>query len=77
MLFTMLIKKRKIPLNLTIQEKRFDNRLTAGNQGEWYSFGISFFPAGEGSCLVLETASLDHRDIPMGFVRVLVNGISL
>ena len=33
---------------------------------EWYSFGISFFPAGEGSCLVLETTSLDHGDIPTG-----------
>ena len=27
----------------------------AGTQGEWYSFGISFFPAGEGSCLGLKT----------------------
>ena len=36
---------------------------------EWYSFGVSFFPAGEGSCLVLETTSLDHGDIPTGFVR--------
>ena len=40
-----------------------------GTQGEWYSFGISFFPAGEGSCLVLETTSLDHGDILTGFVR--------
>ena len=41
---------------------------THGNPrgGEWYSFGISFFPAGEGSCLVLETTSLDHGDIPTG-----------
>ena len=28
-----------------------------GTHGEWHSFGISFFPAGEGSCLVLETTS--------------------
>ena len=28
-----------------------------GTHGEWYSFGISFYPAGEGSCLVLETTS--------------------
>ena len=27
-----------------------------------------FFPAGEGSCLVLETTSLNHGDIPTGFV---------
>ena len=40
-----------------------------GTQEERYSFGISFFPAGEGSCLVLETTLLDHGDIPMGFVR--------
>ena len=39
-----------------------------GSQGKWYSFGISFFPAEEGSCLVLETISLDHLDIPTGFV---------
>ena len=37
-------------------------------QGEWYSFGSSFFPAGEGSCLVLETTSLDHGDTHTGFV---------
>ena len=23
-------------------------------QEKWYSFGVSFFPAGEGSCLVLD-----------------------
>ena len=40
-----------------------------GIQGGWYSFGISFFPAREGSCLVLETTPLDHGDIPTGFVR--------
>ena len=40
-----------------------------GTQGEWYSFGISFFPRGEGSCLVLETTLLNHGDIPTGFVR--------
>ena len=48
-----------------------------GVQGEWYRFGISFFSAGEGSCLVLETTSLDHGDMPTGFVRVLISGISL
>ena len=41
---------------------------------EWYSFGVSFFPAGEGSCLVLETTSLDHGDIPTGFVRGSATG---
>ena len=40
-----------------------------GSQGGWYSFGISFFPAGEGSCLVLETTSLNHGETPTGFVR--------
>ena len=32
-----------------------------------YSYGISFFPLEEGSCLVSETNSLDHGDIPTGF----------
>ena len=44
-------------------------RTSPGTQGGWYSFGISFFPEGKGSYLVLETTSLDHRDIRMGFVR--------
>ena len=33
-----------------------------GTQGESNSVGISFFPTGEGSCLFLETTSLDHGD---------------
>ena len=33
---------------------------------------VFFFPTGEGSCLVLKTASTDQRDIPPGFVQVLV-----
>ena len=37
-------------------------------KGEWYSFGINFFPAGEGSFIVLGTISLDHGDVPTGFV---------
>lgn len=41
----------------------------AGIQMEWCSFGVSFYPAGEGSCLVLETTSLDHGDVPSGYVR--------
>ena len=48
-----------------------------GTHGEWYSFGLSFLTAEEGSCLALETTLLDHRDIFTGFVRVLVSGISL
>ena len=49
-----------------------------GTHGEWYSFGISFFPAGEGSCLVLETTLQNHRQKQTyGFVRVLVSGTSL
>ena len=39
-----------------------------GTQGEWYSFGLSFFPAGVGSCLVLGIEVLDQGDIPSGFV---------
>ena len=42
-----------------------------------YSVGISFFPAGGYSCLVLETTSLDHTNIPTGFGQVLVSGILL
>ena len=42
-------------------------REPTGTQREWYSFGSSFFPAGEEICLVLETTSLDHRYIPTGF----------
>ena len=45
-----------------------------GTQGEWHSFGIYFFPAGEGFCLVLETTSQDHGDIPTGFVRGSATG---
>ena len=28
-----------------------------------------FFAAGEGSCLVLETTSLDHGDVLRGYIR--------
>ena len=35
---------------------------------------LLFFPAGEGSCLVLETTSVDHGDIPTGFVRDSATG---
>ena len=52
-------------------------RRTHGNPGGIVQFVISFFPAGKGSCLVLETTYLYHRDIPPGFVCVLVSGISL
>ena len=37
--------------------------------GTIFHFGISFFPTGEESCLVLETTLLDQGDIPTGFVR--------
>ena len=47
------------------------------SQAKWYSFGISFFLAGEGSCSVLETLLLDRGNIPTGLGRVLVSGISL
>ena len=43
-------------------------------QGGMVQFGISFFLAGEGSCLVLDTTLLDHGDIPTGFVRASVTG---
>ena len=45
-----------------------------GTQGEWYSFGISFFPVGAGNCAVLGTTSLDQGDGPTGFVRVSGTG---
>ena len=45
----------------------------SGTQGGWYSFGISFFSAGKGSCLVLKTSLPDHGDIPRGFDGVLVS----
>ena len=35
-----------------------------------FQFGISSFPTGEGSFLVLETTSLNHGNIPTRFVRV-------
>lgn len=44
--------------------------LSTGTEGGWFSFGSSFFPAGEGSCLVWETTLLDHRDIPTGCGRI-------
>ena len=47
---------------------------THGHPGRWYSFCIAFLPAREGSCLVLETTSLDHVDIPTGFVRGSATG---
>ena len=34
---------------------------STGTQGEWYSLGISFLPAGERSCLALDFA--DPRDV--------------
>ena len=45
-----------------------------GTQGKWYSFDISFFLAGEESCLTLETTSLDHGDIPTGLTRASATG---
>ena len=42
--------------------------LSFDSPGEQYSFGISLFPAGEGSRLVSETPLLGHRDIPMQIV---------
>ena len=43
-------------------------------QGGWYRFGISSFLAWKGTCLVLKTTSLDHGDIPTGFVRGSATG---
>ena len=37
--------------------------------GEKWYFETASFPAGEGICLVLDTTSHDHGDIPTGFVR--------
>jgi len=44
---------------------------SSGGMVQFYYFNIL---AGEGSCLVLETISLDHRDIPTGFVRDRARG---
>lgn len=58
-------------------------RTPMGTQGELYSFGISFFLTDERSFLVLETTKygyvpvLDHRDVAIRFVLVLVAVISL
>ena len=41
-----------------------------GSQGGMVQFGIYFFLAGEGSCLVLNTTSLDHRDISRGYIDI-------
>ena len=45
-----------------------------GTQGKWHSFVCFFFPAGEGICLVLETTSHDHGDIPTGFDQGTATG---
>ena len=42
---------------------------THGNQGEWYSFGISFFREEEGSCLVLKTTTLGTGTHPPDLVE--------
>ena len=44
-------------------------RGTHGNPWGIVQFWYFFFPAGEGSCLALEMTSLNHGDIPTGFVR--------
>ena len=43
---------------------------THGNPGGMVQFWHFFFLVGDERCLVLETTSLDHRNIPTGFVRV-------
>ena len=45
--------------------------------GRPFGFWYFFFPSSGWTCLVLERASLDHRVIPTGFVRVLGSSISL
>ena len=49
--------------------------LNQGGHGTVLAF--PFFPAGKASCFLSETTSLDHGDIPTGFGRLLVSGISL
>ena len=65
-------------MHLSFASPWIDPRVTpgvpTGSQGEWSSFGISFFPAGAGDCLVLETTSVDHGHIPTGFVRGSATG---
>ena len=41
----------------------------AGIQMEWCSFGVSFLPRGGGELFSFETTSLDHGDVPSGYVR--------
>ena len=59
---------------------RVDPRGTTGEptggqpEGKWSSFDIPFFLAGEGSCLVLKMTSVDHGDLPTGFVRGSATG---
>jgi len=43
-------------------------------QGKWY-FWYFFFPTRGWTFLVLQKASLDHRVVPTGFVRVLGSSI--
>ena len=51
---------------------------THGNSGVMGTVLVFLFsPAGEESCLVSETTSLDQGDIPTKFVRVLASSISL
>ena len=45
-----------------------------GTKGRMVQFSSSFFLAGDRSCLVLDMTSLDHGNIPMGFVRGSVTG---
>ena len=75
-IYTELIVRKPVDcVNALINASPWvDPQDTPGIPGEWYSFGISFFPAEEGSCLVLKTTCLGHGDIPTGFVRGSATG---
>ena len=51
-----------------------DPRDSPGEPMGMVQFWYFFFPVGEGSCLVLETALLDHGNIPKGFARGSATG---
>ena len=48
-------------MHLSFSFRWVDPQDPPGTQGEWYSLGISFLPAGERSCLALDFA--DPRDV--------------
>ena len=67
--FQLCKLKRWRVMHLSFASPWVDPRDTHGNPEGRVHFWYFFFPLREGSCLVLETTSLDHGNIPTGFVR--------